>query len=117
VLHGFPGIAVSHYVRRSIPLDWSRASEWLMPILARLTAERWREGSFWNINLPHLEANAARPEIVECPLDPTPLPLSFRTEGEVLHYNGDYHGRQRRPGADVDICFSGKIALTRMALL
>jgi 5'-nucleotidase len=80
-------------------------------------ARPWQEGSFWNINLPHLEASAGDPETVDCPLDPTPLPLSFREVGDVLHYNGDYHGRRRRPGADVDVCFSGKIALTKIALL
>jgi 5'-nucleotidase len=117
VLHGFPGIAVSHYIRRGVPLDWSRASQWIIPILRDLMAQPWQEGSFWNINLPHLEAAGGEPETVVCPLDPTPLPLSFREVGDVLHYNGDYHGRRRRPGADVDVCFSGKIALTKIALL
>ena len=57
------------------------------------------------------------PEIVFCPLDPTPLPLSYREEGDRLHYNGDYHERRRVPGADVDVCFGGRIAVTRIALL
>jgi 5'-nucleotidase len=117
VLHGFPGIAVSHYIRRGLPLEWSRAIKWVIPILCDLMAQPWQEGSFWNINLPHLEARAPDPEAVVCPLDPTPLPLSFREVGDLLHYNGDYHGRRRRPGADVDVCFSGKIALTKIALL
>ena len=49
-------------------------------------------------------------------LDPTPLPLSYRHEGGLLHYNGDYRQRRRRPGRDVDVCFSGHIAVTRMEL-
>src|SRR5207249_146420 len=33
VLHGKPGIAVSHYHRKGIdPLDWPRAARWLAPI-------------------------------------------------------------------------------------
>ena len=32
-----------------------------------------------------------------------PLPLSYRNEGEHLHYNGNYHERRRASGADVDI--------------
>jgi 5'-nucleotidase len=44
------------------------------------------------------------------------LPLSFRREGELLHYDGDYHGRSRQSGADVDVCFRGAIAITRIAL-
>jgi 5'-nucleotidase len=45
-----------------------------------------------------------------------PLPLSYRRDGDTLHYNGDYHRRPRRPGTDVDVCFSGKIAVTQLAL-
>jgi 5'-nucleotidase len=45
-----------------------------------------------------------------------PLPLSFRQEGDCLHYNGDYHRRRRGSGTDVDVCFGGKIAVTEMRL-
>lgn len=117
VLHGVPGIALSHYIRRGLALDWARAAELVVPLLRKLLAEPWKPGSFWNINLPHGEPGAPAPEVVTCPLDPAPLPLSFREEGEHLHYNGDYHGRRRVPGSDVDVCFSGKIAVTRVSLL
>jgi 5'-nucleotidase len=117
VLHGVPGIALSHYIRRGIALDWARAAELVVPIMRKLLAEPWKAGSYWNINLPHLEPGRPGPEVVFCPLDPTPLPLSFREDGDHLHYNGDYHGRRRVPGADVDVCFSGKIAVTRVSLL
>jgi 5'-nucleotidase len=117
VLHGVPGIALSQYVRRGVPLDWGEAARRVVPILRAFLAEPWRPGSFWNVNLPHLDAGMPDPEVVFCPLDPAPLPLSFRAEGDVLHYNGDYHGRRRQPGADVDVCFSGKIAITRVSLL
>jgi 5'-nucleotidase len=117
VLHGVPGIALSHYVRRGIPLDWSHATALVQPILRDLVNRPWKPGSFWNVNLPHLEPGKPDPEIVFCPLDPTPLPLSFREEGDWLHYNGDYHGRKRVAGADVDVCFSGKIAVTLISLL
>ena len=52
------------------------------------------------------------------PLDPHPLPLSYRHEDDGgLHYDGDYHGRSRAPGADVDVCFGGRIAVTLIKLL
>ena len=54
--------------------------------------------------------------MVFCPLDPQPLPLSFRREGDLFHYDGDYHGRRRDAGADVDACFGGGIAVTQVAL-
>src|SRR5438445_814130 len=73
-------------------------------------------GIFWNVNLPHLEPGAGPPEVVYCEVDPAPLPLSFRLEGELFHYDGDYHQRRRAPGSDVDVCFSGKIAVSRVVL-
>jgi 5'-nucleotidase len=113
VLHGKRGIAVSQYHRKGVdPLEWSRSARWLAPVLRDLIERPWEPGTFWNLNLPHLPASAADPEIVFCPIDPSPLPVSYETTGELLHYNGDYHRRKRIPGTDVDVCFSGKIAVS-----
>jgi 5'-nucleotidase len=116
VLHGWPGIAVSHYHRKGKEYNWERAAHWVLPVLRDLLARRWKPGLFWNINLPHLENGAAMPPVIFCPLDPAPLPLSFRCEGELFHYDGDYHERRRQPGSDVDVCFRGGIAVTEIAL-
>jgi len=70
------------------------------------------------VNLPHLAPGEPEPEIVYCPLDPRPLPLSYRHEEDGrLYYDGDYHTRDRVPGADVDVCFGGRIAVTLVKLL
>lgn len=116
-LHGVPGIAISHY--RSRPLDaadWRRAAEWAGPLIRDLMERGWGPDTLWNINLPCLEPGAARPETVDCPLDLSPLPLEYREEQDCLHYAGEYHARERRPGSDVDVCFGGRIALTRLRL-
>ena len=55
--------------------------------------------------------------MVDCPLDPHPLPLSYRHEEGTHYYDGDYHGRKRVPGGDVDVCFGGRIAVTKIRLL
>ena len=115
-LHGKPGIAVSHYLKRGMPVDWHWAATVLVPILLDLTKRPVTPGAFWNINLPHLEPGTPLPEVVHCPLDPEPLPLSFRLD-ELGHvYDGNYHQRPRRPGSDVDLCFQGKIAVTELRL-
>jgi 5'-nucleotidase len=116
VLHGWRGIALSQYRLKNLPFDWERARASALLVLRDLLARPWTPGTFWNVNLPHLAPTAADPEVIFCPLDPTPLPLSYRREGELFHYNGDYHGRPRRRGADVDVCFSGKIAVTQLSL-
>lgn len=116
ILHGCRGIAVSHYIKRGWPIDWQFATSCIIPLLRELMARPARPGSFWNINLPHLQPGSTLPQAVYCPLDPAPLPLSFRQEGELLHYDGDYHSRERAAGCDVDVCFQGKIAVTEIAL-
>ncbi len=70
----------------------------------------------WNINLPCLPPDADEPEVVECPLDLSPLPLAFEREESGLRYAGRYSERPRVDGFDVDVCFSGKIALTKIPI-
>jgi 5'-nucleotidase len=111
-IHGIPGIALSHYIARGRVVDWRRAGEWAEAILRRLMAQPWEPGTFWNVNFPHPEANRPDPDVVFCPLDPSPLPLRYSVEGDRSLYTGDYQSRQRRPGSDVDVCFGGRIAVT-----
>ena len=87
-------------------------------IIAEILPLPVETGLFYNVNLPHLDPEQPDPEIVHCPLDPRPLPLSFRHEDDNggLFYNGDYHNRPRIPGADVDVCFRGAIAVTAIRL-
>jgi 5'-nucleotidase len=117
VLHGYPAIAISHFRGKGREFNWQDAGLWVVPILRGLLARPRATGVFWNINLPHLEPGDPMPEVYFCPLDPTPLPLSYRREGELFHYDGDYHERRRRPGCDVDVCFRGGIAVTELKLL
>jgi 5'-nucleotidase len=116
VLHGKPGVAVSQYHKKDRAIDWERAVHWVAPLLRELVRRPWKPGTFWNINLPHLDAGSVDPDVVFCPLDPAPLPLRFRQEKDAWHYAGDYHGRQRSRGTDVDVCFNGGIAVTQLAL-
>ncbi|MDQ6860284.1 MAG: 5'/3'-nucleotidase SurE [Verrucomicrobiota bacterium] len=118
VLHGWPGIAVSHFFKRELPFDWERAARWVTPILQDLMSRPREPGYFYSVNLPHLAANDPEPQIIECPLDPKPLPLNYRHEEESgLYYAGEYRLRPRTPGADVDVCFGGNIAVTAVRLL
>jgi len=118
VLHGWPGIALSHYHKRGSAFDWPRATRWVEQVLRELLARASVPGAFYNVNLPHLDPGEPDPEVVHCPLDPNPLPLSYRHEADgALHYDGDYHGRARTAGADVDVCFGGRIAITLVKML
>lgn len=116
VLHGKPGIAFSSYKRRELDYDWIRASDWVKKLLPQLLAQDWRPGVFWNVNFPHPPADAPEPAVIWCKLDPHPLPLSYREHKGGLLYDGNYQARDRKPGCDVDVCFNGKIAVTRISL-
>jgi len=116
-LHGWPGIAFSQYLRAEIPPDWNRAARWTTRVLAELLPRPVEPGLFYNVNFPALVPDAPAPEIVFCPLDPNPLPLSYRHEEGGHHvYDGVYADRLRNPRTDVDICFNGQITITEIRL-
>lgn len=117
VLHGWPGIAFSQYLRDRAAIDWPRTARWTARVLTELLPRPTEPGLFYNVNFPHLASDAPEPEIIFCPLDPHPLPLSYRHEQNGQHfYDGIYHTRRRTPGADVDACFGGRIAVTAIRL-
>ncbi len=116
VLHGWPGIAVSHRHVKGREFDWPRAARWTKPILSDLIARPIETGLFYNVNLPHLAPNDPEPKIVWCHLDPSPLPLTYRHEEDSSFYDGDYRNRLRKPGFDVDVCFGGSISITAIRL-
>jgi 5'-nucleotidase len=112
IIHGVPGIALSQYIARGRAIDWPRAARWTGEVLQRLMALPWAPGTFWNVNLPHLLPEEPDPEVVFCPLDSSPLPLNYRVEADRAVYSGNYQGRARRLGCDIDVCFGGRIAVS-----
>lgn len=113
---GVRGIAISHWIKRSLGIDWERATRWTVRVLEDLMARPIPVGTFWNVNLPFLEPNSPEPEIVFCKPSIEPLPMEYRVEGDLYYYQGKYDQRPRFPGSDVDVCFSGKIAVTKLSL-
>lgn len=115
-LMGKPGVAVSHYLRRRESPDWIMAAAWTEAVLRQLLDRPLARGSFWNVNLPHLEPGAAMPEVIFCELDPNPLPVRFRQEEGVFHYDASYHDRVRVEGHDVERCLAGNIVVSYISL-
>ncbi len=114
--HGIPGIAVSHYRKGKVNVDWDVAAQWTAKVLADLLTRPLEPGTFWNVNLPHLLPGEPAPEIVFCEPSTQPLPINYRIEGENFYYQGEYAKRDRASGSDVDVCFSGHIAVTKLKL-
>ena len=115
-IHGIPGIAISHWIKKPLIIDWSVASRWTARVIKDLLSRPLPPGSFWNVNLPHLEPDQPEPKIILCEPSIAPLPVDYRVEGDTYHYQGEYAKRDRTPGTDVDICFGGNIAVTLIRL-
>jgi 5'-nucleotidase len=114
-LLGKPGIAFSQYRQDRQVKNWDvslRMTERVLPLLLDRTLP---SGGFWNVNFPDVP-DPDQPEIVFCPLDPHPLAVSFRTGEGGYRYAGSYQHRQRQPGTDVDVCFSGHVAVSLVQL-
>ncbi|PSB28631.1 5'/3'-nucleotidase SurE [Chlorogloea sp. CCALA 695] len=114
--HGVSGIAVSHYLKGKKNVDWDTAARWTKQVLADLMNRSPEVGTYWNINLPHLEPGDPDPEVVFCQPSTQPLPVNYRVEEDDYYYVGKYAQRDRTSGTDVDVCFAGKIAVTRLRL-
>ncbi|KYC41650.1 5'/3'-nucleotidase SurE [Scytonema hofmannii PCC 7110] len=115
-MNGIPGIAVSHYRKRNVVVDWDVLARWTSNVLADLLKRPLEPETFWNVNLPHLMPGEPDPEVVFCQPCTKPLPINYRIEGDNFYYYGEYAKRDRTPGSDVDICFSGKIAITQLKI-
>ncbi|MBD2463006.1 5'/3'-nucleotidase SurE [Oscillatoria sp. FACHB-1407] len=114
--HRIPGIAISHYINRRRAIDWEVAIARTAKVLDKLLHHPPEPGTFWNVNLPHPEAGDPEPELIFCPLCTQPLPAQYRMDGNYFLYAGEYGSRARDPEADVDVCFSGNIAVTQIRL-
>lgn len=115
-IHGIPGIAISHWIKKPLVIDWERATLWTAKVVSVLLEEAIAPGSFWNVNLPHLEPESPDPEIIFCKPSNQPLPVNYQVEGDLYYYYGEYAKRERTPGTDVDVCFSGNIAVTLLSV-
>ncbi|MGJ3251339.1 MAG: 5'/3'-nucleotidase SurE [Elainellaceae cyanobacterium] len=111
-----PGIAISHYIHRGRTIDWDIASRLTAKVIDTLMAQPHEVGTFWNVNLPHLTPDDPDPELVMCSACTQPLPTDYDLDGDTIQYAGSYGDRDRDPGGDVDVCFSGKIAVTKIQL-
>lgn len=114
-----PGIAVSQYRRSREPVDWRRAAAWSRNALRELLATQLPTGAFWNVNLPDPPHDAtdrelAEPTLIYCPLDAGRLDVRYESAGERILYRGRYQDRPRSSGGDVEQCFAGAIAVTRL---
>jgi 5'-nucleotidase len=115
-MSGIPGVAISQYCDRSAPVNWDIAQQWTSQVLTLLWSKDHQPGTFWNVNLPHWQGDNHHPDIIFCEPSTTPLPLDYAKTEAGYQYQGVYQKRVRSPGTDVDFCFAGNIAVTRLSV-
>lgn len=113
---GRPSISISQFVGKLREIDWEASAERARAVLVDLMSHPIESGRYFNVNLPHPEDEHIDCPRIICPPDPSPLDVRYRREGSALHYDGHYHERPRRPGYDIDACFSGMISISRLSL-
>ncbi len=118
--HGIKGIAISQYKKGRGEFDWSAVVPLVKRVLARLLDQPLERGAFWNVNLPDLRTDhgsvtdSSLIEFADCKLNPHPLQTGFDVSGNIYSYRGVYSDRPREPGSDVDACFAGQVAITKI---
>ncbi len=113
---GIRAIAVSQYIAPDWSVDWSATRMQVARCLPAILKKPLVPGQFWNINLPSpINAGVALTHRL-CPLDKHPHRYRYTEDAGVYRYQGIIHDRPRSAGSDVDVCFSGKIALTLMEI-
>lgn len=116
-LCGRKAVAFSQYRKTADwSWDWPRCAAWTQQVFRRLRDEPLAPGEFWNVNFPHLPTHADEPEIVFCQVDTTPFEMRFEEVDGSYIFSGRYHERPRTPGRDIDVCFSGGIAVSRLTV-
>lgn len=112
---GKRAIAFSHFIQRPLEIDWDLVTHWTGQIFQELAAQPLPANHFWNVNLPHLTPDL-KPEIIYCDRSTAPMEVLYEKQGEAYQYIGAYQRRSRVPDTDVDVCFSGNIAICQIAI-
>jgi 5'-nucleotidase len=115
-LLGHRAVAISQYFPPSPSVNWEHAAGMTERLLRELWQRPLERGAFWNVNLPVIQAASREPEIVFCQPDFSRLHVEYEQRENVFRYRGDYGRRGRRPGHDVDVCFSGHIAVSKIII-
>lgn len=121
--HGLPAIAMSHYLKSGLKVDWNRTASWAAEVIKELLGQH-QQGAFWNINFPHLPADEVilPPRVKTMPCR-APLGVSYEStrlgesaERMTHRYNARYADRPMESGSDVEACFGGNVSVAQVML-
>jgi 5'-nucleotidase len=113
---GKPALAISQYIGRDCPLDWTATGAVAGGVIADLIRQPTPAGHYWNINLPCGPDPEHPPNRQTAPADKHPHAYHYVADGDRYRMKGVIHDRPRAKDSDVDVCFSGRISITRLEI-
>jgi 5'-nucleotidase len=111
---GLNAIAFSQYRQHyNQPFDWTATEPLVRQVLA-MQLSKSPTSQLANINLPDLcgSEQDADVAVVECDVDPSPLPPNFQQTNNGLLTTTRYAQRPRKSCHDIDVCFGGNISIS-----
>ena len=115
-LIGVPSMAISHYRRPDVPKTWEHTPAWLaetIPAFVQRAASS-KKALLWNANLPAIDPASPAPKQQWCEVDGSPIIRTAIEDDDGFRFDYDFHGRPRKSGTDVDLCFSGSLTISEM---
>jgi 5'-nucleotidase len=113
---GKPALAISQYIGRDCPLDWTATGAVAGSVIADMIQHPTPAGHYWNINLPCGPDPKHPPDRQTAPADKHPHDYHYEAQGDQYRLRGVIHDRPRAQGSDVDVCFSGRISITQLEI-
>lgn len=111
---GKPAMAISQYIGEKQKPFGEKARKTLRKILPELMAIPMETGTFFNVNLPQAKpGDDTIPPWRFCQMERTPYDISVKSGENLYSYKANIHTRPRPMGSDVEICFSGQVAVTK----
>ena len=113
---GVQALAISQVLSVRYPVDPERMRVTTERVVRELMRRPLPSGQLYNVNLPFAPENE-EPEIVLCAPDPSPHDVRFDQADGGYRYSGVFLNRPRERGLDVDVVFSGKIAVSVLTVV
>ncbi len=107
VMLGYQAVALSQYRRLEVPVDWAVSAARAVDVFQWIRQLEHGGHGVWNVNLPAIAPDSALPTPSFCKPDHQAFEFRLDSTDNGLQYKGNYHGRPRASGTDVDLCFSG----------
>ena len=113
---GCQAIAISQVLSAKYPPVPEQIRAMTTHVVRTLIGRPLPRGQLYNVNLP-FAPEREQPEVVFCAPDPSPHDVRYAPVESGFQYAGVFLNRPRQPGLDIEVVFSGKIAVSILTIV